>query len=121
LIAGTRGMFRDYPPRLFLDGKGDPEAQPIENAWLPREEYQPQWEDPLWITLGDIARRDGGHGGCDYMMLYRLIACMREGLPPEMDVYDAADWSVPGPLSDESVARRSMAVDFPDFRRSRNA
>jgi hypothetical protein len=34
-----------------------------------------------------------------------------------MDVYDAAAWSAPGPLSERSVANRGRSVDFPDFTR----
>ncbi len=112
LISGTRGIFRDYPPRLFLEGVG------VGEEWLPLEEYKQRWEDPLWTNLGDLARKRGGHGGMDFLMNYRLIQTLREGLPPDSDVYDAADWSAPGPLSEVSVARRSAAVDFPDFRNS---
>jgi hypothetical protein len=36
-----------------------------------------------------------------------------------MDVYDAAAWSVITPLSEQSVANRSAAVDFPDFTRGK--
>ena len=64
-----------------------------------------------------MARKLGGHGGMDYLMCYRLVQCLREGLEPDIDVYDAAAWSVPGPLSQISVARGSMAVKFPDFTR----
>jgi predicted dehydrogenase len=110
LIAGTRGIFRDYPPRLYLDGVGQP------HEWLPLDRYQAVWEDPLWRTHGDEARQHG-HGGMDFIMSYRLMQCMREGLPPDMDVYDAAEWSAPGPLSEQSVAGRSVPVAFPDFRR----
>jgi hypothetical protein len=53
----------------------------------------------------------------DYVMAYRLIQTMREGLAPDMDVYDAASWSAPGPLSEISVAKGSMPVRFPDFTR----
>ncbi|MCX6050428.1 MAG: Gfo/Idh/MocA family oxidoreductase [Chloroflexi bacterium] len=112
LIAGTKGTFRDYPPRLFLDGVGH------HAEWLSLESYKAAWEDPLWTNLGEIARKRGGHGGMDFIMNYRLIQTMREGLPPDMDVYDAADWSAPGPLSEQSVAQRSAAVDFPNFRRA---
>ena len=112
LLAGTQGTFRDYPPRLFLDGVGQHEA------WLPLDHYRADWEDPLWTNLGELARKRGGHGGMDFVMNYRLMQTMHEGLPPDMDVYDAADWSAPGTLSEQSVAQRSGAVDFPDFRRA---
>lgn len=112
LIAGTKGTFRDYPPRLFLDGVGN------HAEWLSLDSYRAEWEDPLWTNLGEIARKRGGHGGMDFIMNYRLIQTMREGLPPDSDVYDAADWSAPGPLSEQSVAQRSSAVDFPNFRRA---
>ena len=52
-------------------------------------------------------------------MNWRLIECLREGLVPDMDVYDAASWSAPGPLSEQSVASRSAPVSFPDFTRGR--
>lgn len=111
LIGGTKGLFRDYPARLYLDGVGKHEA------WLPIEEYKAQWEDPLWTNLGELARKRGGHGGMDFIMIYRLLQTLHEGLPPDIDVYDAAEWSAPGPLSEQSVANRSRPVDFPNFRR----
>jgi predicted dehydrogenase len=111
LIAGTGGIFRDYPPRLYLDGVGQAEE------WLPLEEIRKEWEDPLWTNLGELARKRGGHGGMDFLMIYRLLQTFLQGLPPDSDVYDAADWSAPGPLSELSVKQRSSPVDFPDFRR----
>jgi hypothetical protein len=53
----------------------------------------------------------------DFIMNYRLIQCMREGLVPDMDVYDAAAWSAPSPLSETSVAQGSAPMKFPDFTR----
>jgi predicted dehydrogenase len=113
LVSGTRGTFRDYPPRLYLEGAGR------EEEWLPLDEYRQKWEYPLWREVGELARQRGGHGGMDYLMNYRLVQTMRLGLPPDSDVYDAAEWSAPGPLSEMSVAQRSAVVDFPDFRNHR--
>jgi hypothetical protein len=110
LIAGTKGIFRDYPPRIYVDGTGKDEFQPLDS-------YKEKYEHPYWRKVGDIARQIGGHGGMDFVMAYRLIECMREGLAPDIDVYDAASWSVVGPLSEESVARGSAPVRFPDFTR----
>ncbi|MEW6129735.1 MAG: Gfo/Idh/MocA family oxidoreductase [Acidobacteriota bacterium] len=113
LIQGTKGIFRDYPPRIFVDGqKGG-------HRWATLDEYKQKFEHRLWRIAGEVARKLGGHGGMDYIMCYRLVECFREGLPPDMDVYDAATWSVPGPLSEISVKRGSAPVRFPDFTRGK--
>lgn len=111
LIQGTKGIFRDYPPRIFIEG------QEGGHRWTTLEKYNEEYESSLWKKEGETARKLGGHGGMDYLMCYRLVQCLREGLEPDIDVYDAAAWSVPGPLSQLSVARGSMAVKFPDFTR----
>ncbi len=83
------------------------------------DKYKSEYEHKLWANIGELARKRGGHGGMDFVMVYRLIECVREGLVPDMDVYDAAAWSAPGPLSEMSVARGSAPVKFPDFTRGR--
>ena len=55
----------------------------------------------------------------DYIMAWRLVQCFREGLTPDMDVYDGASWSAPFPMSAESVAKGSMPIKFPDFTRGK--
>jgi len=65
--------------------------------------------------VGEKAREIGGHGGMDFIMDWRMIDCLRNGLPLDQDVYDAALWSVITPLSEWSVANRSSSIDVPDF------
>jgi predicted dehydrogenase len=114
LLQGTKGCFADYPARLAVDS--------VDGAhrWLKEEEMKEmraKWEHPLWKKVGELARANGGHGGMDYIMLYRLIQCMREGLVPDIDVYDTAAWSAPVALSEESVKRGGAPAKFPDFTR----
>jgi hypothetical protein len=111
-VAGTKGVFRDYPPRLFLDGQKD------HKRWGSVKDYKKRFEHPLWTRLKKLAKK-GGHGGMDYVMSWRLMQCVREGLVPDMDVYDAAAWSAPAPLSEQSVRSGGSAVEFPDFTRGR--
>jgi predicted dehydrogenase len=109
-VMGTKGTFEDYPPRIYIEGQAGGER------FGPIDEWKKQFEHPLWTKLGDKAR-GAGHGGMDYIMAYRLIECMREGLAPDYDVYDAAAWSAPLPLTEMSVARGSIPMKFPDFTR----
>ncbi len=111
LIAGTKGMFRDYPARLYIDGQKEGEQ------FVGLDGYKADFEHELWSSKGELARKSGGHGGMDYIMCWRVIQCMREGIAPDFDVYDAAAWSAPGPLSEISVAKGSAPVKFPDFTR----
>jgi hypothetical protein len=55
----------------------------------------------------------------DWLEDWRLITCLREGLPTDQNVYDAAAWSVIGPLSEWSVAHGSRPIPVPDFTRGR--
>jgi predicted dehydrogenase len=113
LLAGTKGIFRGYPARIFFEGgKGE------EHKWANLKDWKKRYEDPLWTKLKKAASK-GGHGGMDYVMSWRLVDCMRRGLPPDMDVYDAAAWSAPAPLSEMSVSAGSAPVEFPDFTRGR--
>jgi Oxidoreductase family, NAD-binding Rossmann fold len=111
MIGGTKGVFTDYPPRIYIDG------QPGKEAWGTIDQYKKTYESPLWAKEGEMARTSGGHGGMDFVMIYRLLQCFREGLPPDMDVYDGAAWSAPGPLSKASLAQGSAPIKFPDFTR----
>jgi hypothetical protein len=112
LIEGTKGAFADYPPRIFQDGQKDEDWQKI-------DAFREKYEHPLWRSTGELARKMGGHGGMDYVMNYRLMDCLKRGLPPDIDVYDAAAWSAPTPLSEASVAGNGAPQKFPDFTRNR--
>ena len=115
LVQGSRGMARKWPRRgVCLHEHG--------HRWVDDEvlaELEARYQHPLTVTIGDIARKVGGHGGMDFIMDYRLIYCLKNGLPLDQDVYDAAAWSVVAPLSCASVAERSASLDVPDFTRGR--
>jgi hypothetical protein len=110
LISGTKGAAQKYP----LPGKisvGHEEFLSEKEVKLLEEKYQPA----IVKKVGELAKQVGGHGGMDFLMNWRLVDCLRNGLPIDIDVYDTAAWSSIGPLSEKSVANRSSAVDIPDF------
>jgi len=112
LVQGTKGIAHKWPSRIHLEGRSPA------HQWEPLEQYYEEYEHPLWKELREKSA-GAGHGGMDYIEDYRLVKCLREGLPTDMDVYDAAAWSVVSELSERSVADRSRPYDFPDFTRGR--
>jgi len=112
MVQGTKGIFHGYPDRIYIEGRSP------EHQWEPIDQYLEEFDHPLWQA---IAKRSAGlgHGGMDYIEDYRLIQALRTGTPTDMDVYDAAAWSVVSELSEQSVANRSRPVDFPDFTRGK--
>ncbi|MFQ5690895.1 MAG: Gfo/Idh/MocA family protein [Gemmatimonadota bacterium] len=112
LVQGTRGLFHGYPDRVHVEGRSP------EHRWENAEDYLDEFEHPLWRTLGDRGEARG-HGSMDYLEDYRLIKCLREGLPTDMNVYDAASISAVCALSERSVAEGGRPVEFPDFTRGR--
>lgn len=113
LIQGTSGCFRGYPDRVSIERNGDT------HEWQDIDKCFKEFDHPLWIRMGELAEKNGGHGGMDFLMNWRIIYCLRNGRALDQDVYDAAAWSSISPLSELSVANRSDSVDVPDFTRGR--
>ena len=111
IVQGTRGIFEKWPERVHIEGRSKG------HAWEKLDTYA-EYEHPLWKSEA-VKQASGGHGGMDFLEDYRLIQCLREGRPTDVDVYDAAAWSAVCALSEDSVAHRSRPKDFPDFTRGR--
>ena len=77
-----------------------------------------QYRNPILIPeLEALAKEVGGHGGMDFIMDYRLIYCLNNGLPLDMDVYDLAEWCCVTELSRISIENGCVPVEVPDFTR----
>lgn len=110
VISGTKAYAQKYPlPAKIALGHekfvSDEEMKKLEAEYTPG----------IVTRIGELAKKVGGHGGMDFIMDWRLIDCLRRGLPVDMDVYDAAAWSVIGPLSEYSSANGSQPIPIPDF------
>jgi len=113
MVQGTRGVFRKWPapPRVHIEGRTKG------HGWDRLDTYA-EFEHPLWKSE-KVRKATGGHGGMDFLENYRLVECLRKGLPTDMDVYDAAAWSCICELTERSVAAGSAPVEIPDFTRGR--
>ena len=126
-LTGTKGYATKYPtPEIALD-KSQLQASGVQpkidnlssHGFLPKSEYDAlvqKYYHPILTKYGEIGRQMG-HGGMDYMMDARLVYCLQNGLPLDMDVYDLAEWCCLAELGSLSMDNNSCAVTFPDFTR----
>lgn len=112
-VCGTSGFAQKYPVEcISIDTDAN---SPFTGKDL--EKIYSQYKHPFSATIGVEAQRRGLPNEMNYVMDYRLIYCLRNGLPLDMDVYDAVEWSCITELSEMSVLRGSEPVKIPDFTR----
>ena len=126
-VSGTRGFASKYPtPGYAL------EAEMVDESVIPdhenlnahsfvsadvRDALMDKYKHRIHRELEEKAKEVGGHGGMDFIMDYRLVYCLQNGLPLDMDVYDLAEWCSLAELSRISIENGSAPVEVPDFTR----
>lgn len=125
-IVGTDGYASKYPVEeiLLRQDKAKEITPNHENlsshAPLPdalRDSLIAKYTPDYVKEISDKAKKVGGHGGMDFIMDYRLVHCLLNGLPLDMDVYDLAEWCCVSELSRISIENGSAPVKVPDFTR----
>lgn len=126
-LTGTKGFANKYPYSGYafeaemVDTDLAKDYQNLSgHSFLPRplqDSLMLRYKHPIHVELEETAKQVGGHGGMDYIMDYRLIYCLRNGLPLDMDVYDLAEWCCLIPLTGISIENGSAPVEIPDFTR----
>lgn len=111
-IQGTGGIWMDDGNQIYIDGKSK------NDEWEQADRFLKENDHPLWKKYVDDAT-GAGHGGMDFFVLNAFVESIKRKLPPPIDVYDAAAWSVITPLSEMSVAAGGALQQFPDFTRGR--
>lgn len=115
LIQGTKGTLKGFPNGMAIEG-----MTKSYHDWTSSEEFNAiaeKYEHPLFKRMGELAKKMGGHGGMDFLMLFRIIECLRKGEPLDQNVYEGCFWSAVAPLSEKSNKEDGMPQDFPDFTR----
>lgn len=107
-VQGTKGIYNEQRNALYLTG-----ISPEYHQWEPfppyHEKYQHSWAKTA----------SGGHGGADGIMLNQFVKSIRENKPFPLDLYDGVLMAAIGPLSEESIAKKSKVIDVPDFTRGK--
>ena len=126
-LTGTKGFANKYPVEGYALSKDVlgadivakyPDLNPEE--FIPdslRTALMQKYKHPIAAAIEEKAKEVGGHGGMDFIMDYRLVHCLQNGLPLDMDVYDLAEWCCLVPLTEKSLDNNSAPVQIPDFTR----
>ncbi len=120
LVQGSKGVLAGFPGRAAFDG-GLEGVTKDHHSWVEGEQMDrlyEKFEHPLYTRLGALAKEMGGHGGMDFMMLYRIVECLQEGMALDQNLYEGCYWSSVAPLSEASVVAEGNPQPFPDFTRS---
>ena len=127
-LTGTKGFANKYPVEGYaLDAKQlsasgvQPKVDDLSShGFLPDSEMRAlieKYQHPILKKYGEMAKEVGGHGGMDFIMDSRMIYCLQNGLPLDMDVYVLAEWCCLAELGELSMDNGCAAVAFPDFTR----
>lgn len=131
-LTGTKGFANKYPVEGFaldasqLKATGNNETPNLEDlnshSFMPKDAekaLREKYRHPIIKKFGKKAAEVGGHGGMDFFMDARMVYCLQNGLPLDMDVYDLAEWCSLAELGSLSMDNNSAAVSFPDFTRGK--
>lgn len=127
-LTGTKGFANKYPvegyfinPEKKSENGLDPTVDDIyEHEFLSKDEMkemESKYKHPVLEKYGEMAKEVGGHGGMDFIMDSRMVYCLQNGLPLDMDVYDLAEWCALAELGAISMDNGYISVPFPDFTR----
>lgn len=126
-LTATKGFANKYPTSGYVlqPDQIDPTSVPNHedlnsHGYVPenvKKALMDKYKHPIHQELEEIAKKVGGHGGMDFIMDYRLVYCLQNGLPLDMDVYDLAEWCSLAELTAISIKNNSAPVEVPDFTR----
>ena len=115
-VCGTEGFVQKYPIATVQTAEGLLQGHDAEEFMQRQLANASAAEGTMSAAR---AWRDGHTLGVDNEMNYamdrRLIYCLQQGLPLDIDVYDAAEWSCLTELTRLSAEQGGAPVEIPDF------
>lgn len=110
-VCGTKGFAQKYPlPTIQLEGE---KLLTGNEALSAMQKFATSPASQLWQRGHQL----GVPNEMNYAMDARLIYCLQNGLPLDIDVYDAAEWSCLAELTQLSASKGNIPIDIPQFRR----
>ena len=75
-VQGTKGIFNDYPPRVYVEGTKGGER------WTPLADFKNDYAHPLWVNVGELAKKWAGMAAwTSSCVIASFSACGKDWLP----------------------------------------
>ena len=87
-----------------------------EAVWHPLSDYNEYL--PERYRAATQEQNAAGHGGGDFFLVEDFVHAVVTGEKPDIDVYQACEWTAVGLLSELSITNGGRAVDMPNFRKN---
>ena len=113
LLSGTKGYVQKYPAPYMAFAPDTTDVLSGERCTALAEEHKHPFVEQYKARGVELC----GKRWIDYVMDSRLIYCLRNGLPLDMDLYDAVEWSSLVELTEQSALAGGAPVEIPDFTR----
>lgn len=115
VLQGTAGAyesprFEDGPFKVWIRGR----ARHL-HEWQDLWEFEAEYLPDYWRTIPLVAL-DTGHGCGDYFVIRKFVDAIIRDEPPEIGIHEAMDMTLPGLISQQSIAEDSRWLDVPDSR-----
>jgi predicted dehydrogenase len=88
---------------------------PDKNAWMDLEDVQDEYLPQTWCDLPEAAVH-AGHGGSDFVEVWDFIQAIVDGRPCSLGIHEVMDMTLPGLISQASIADGESWLSVPDSR-----
>ena len=124
-LQGTDGCYESSrapgePNRVWLRSRDEANAGagPYENPhreWKDLEELADEFLPESWRVYGELAKRSG-HGGGDLLQFLDFVDAIERGVEPVIGIHEAMDMTLPGLVSQRSIAQGGRWLSVPNSR-----
>jgi predicted dehydrogenase len=114
-LQGTDGCYESArapgeKDRIWLRSRS-----PDRREWMDLDEVAEEFLPDTWRTHGGMAA-SAGHGGGDLLEIIDFVEAIARGVEPEIGIHQAMDMTLPGLVSQKSIAEGGRWLDVPDSR-----
>jgi predicted dehydrogenase len=114
-LQGTKGCYESARSPSERHRIWSSELGLGKNEWMDLADLEEEYLPPMWRDPPEAALR-AGHGGGDYFEIVDFVRGITKGQPSTIGIHEAMDLTLPGLISQASIAAEGAWMDVPDSR-----